>query len=152
MLIGEYVHTLDDKKRLSLPAKFRKELGSVVVVTRGLDACLFLFSQNAWSKIAEKISGLPMGQADTRGLGRFLLSGASEVEVDSAGRVLVPEHLKAFAGLGPKVICTGMSNRVELWDEKKWAAYKQTMERDADRMAEKLGDLGMLYNIFGRYF
>ncbi len=144
MLIGEYLHTLDGKKRISLPSKFRKEVGRNVVITRGLDACLFMFPQKAWEKIAEKVSGLPVGQADTRGMSRFLLAGAVETEVDGAGRILIPDFLKEFAGLKSQVILAGVSDRVEIWDEKTWGAYKRRIEKGADQMAQTLGDLGIL--------
>lgn len=144
MLIGEYLHTLDSKKRLSLPAKFRKEVGRKVVVTRGLDTCLFMFPQKAWEKIAQKVSNLPVGQADTRGMSRFLLAGAVEVEVDGAGRILVPDFLKEFAQLRSRVVLAGVSDRVEIWNEKIWGAYKRRTLRRADRMAQTLGDLGIL--------
>ena len=144
MLIGEYLHTLDGKKRISLPSKFRKEVGRKVVITRGLDACLFMFSQKAWEKIAEKVSGLPVGQADTRGMSRFLLAGAVETEVDSAGRILIPDFLKEFADLKSRVILAGVSDRVEIWNEKTWEEYKRKIEKGADQMAQTLGDLGIL--------
>jgi len=144
MLIGEHIHTLDSKKRLSLPARFRKELGRKVVVTRGLDACLFLFPERTWAKIAEKLASLPIGQADTRGLGRFLLSGASETEVDAAGRVLIPDYLKEFANLRSRVVLAGVSDRIEVWNDKLWDEYKRRIERNADQMAQTLGDLGIL--------
>ena len=144
MLIGEYLHTLDGKKRISLPSKFRKEVGRKVVITRGLDACLFMFSQKAWEKIAEKVSGLPVGQADTRGMSRFLLAGAVETEVDSAGRILIPEYLKECADLKSRVILAGVSDRVEIWNEKTWEEYKRKIEKGADQMAQTLGDLGIL--------
>lgn len=144
MLIGEYLHTLDSKKRLSLPAKFRKEVGRRVVLTRGLDACLFMFPSRSWKKIAEKLSALPVGQADTRGLSRFLLAGAVEAEVDSAGRILVPDFLKDFAALKSRVVLAGVSDRVEIWNEKAWEEYKHRIERGADQMAQTLGDLGVL--------
>ena len=144
MLIGEYLHTLDDKKRLSLPAKFRKEVGKSVVVTRGLDSCLFLFSQKAWGAIAQKLANLPVGQSDTRGMSRFLLAGAVETEVDAAGRILIPDFLKDFAKLSGSVVLAGVSDRVEIWNEKSWAAYKSRIEHDADTMAQTLGDLGIL--------
>ena len=144
MLIGEYLHTLDGKKRISLPSKFRKEVGRKVVITRGLDTCLFMFSQKAWKKIAEKVSGLPVGQADTRGMSRFLLAGAVETEVDSAGRILIPEYLKEFADLKSRVILAGVSDRVEIWNEKTWEEYKRKIEKGADQMAQTLGDLGIL--------
>jgi MraZ protein len=144
MLIGEYLHTLDTKKRLSLPSRFRKEVGRRVVVTRGLDACLFMFPLKAWQKIAQKVSNLPVGQADTRGMSRFLLAGAVEVEVDSAGRILIPDFLKEFAGLKSRVVLAGVSDRVEIWNDKVWEEYKHRIERGADRMAQTLGDLGIL--------
>ncbi len=144
MLIGEYLHTLDGKKRISLPAKFRKEVGRKVVITRGLDACLFMYPQKAWQRIAQKAANLPIGGADTRGMSRFLLAGASEAEVDSAGRILIPEYLKDFAELKSRVVLAGVSDRVEIWNEKAWEEYKRRLERGADRMAQTLGDLGIL--------
>ena len=104
MLIGQYSHTLDPKKRLSLPAKFRKELGKKIVVTNGLDNCLFLYPLKEWQRVAEKLSNLPLGAADTRGFNRFMLAGAVEAEIDGAGRILIPDFLKEFAGLKEKVV------------------------------------------------
>ncbi len=144
MLIGEYIHTLDSKKRLSLPAKFRKEIGKKVVVTRGLDQCLFMYPEKAWEKIAEKLAALPMGQSDTRALSRFMLSGAVESEVDGAGRILIPDFLKEFAGLRGKVVLAGVHERVEIWNEKAWEEYKRRIEKGADQVAQKLGDIGII--------
>ena len=144
MLIGEYIHTVDEKNRTSLPARFRKEVGSQIVVTRGLDACLFLYPLSEWEKISEKLSGLSIGQAGSRGLNRFMLAGAVEIDVDSAGRILIPDFLKKFAGLGTKVVFAGMHSRVEIWDETRWIAYKQKVENEADNLAEKLGEIGMI--------
>lgn len=144
MLIGEYLHTLDSKKRLSLPSRFRKEVGRKVVITRGLDACLFMYPLAAWQSIAKKLATLPVGQADTRGMSRFLLSGAIETEVDSAGRVLVPEYLKEFADLKSRVVLAGVSDRIEIWNEKTWEEYKRRIEKGADQMAQTLGDMGIL--------
>ena len=144
MLIGEYTHALDPKKRLSLPARFRKELGRRVVVTRGLDNCLFVYSLREWEKISHKLGGLSFGQADTRGFSRFLLSGAVPEEVDAAGRILIPDFLKEFAGLSGEVVVAGMQTRVELWNAGSWRAYKRRIEKQADTMAEKLGEIGVL--------
>ena len=144
MLIGEYRHTLDSKKRLSLPAKFRKEVGRKVVITRGLDSCLFMFPQKAWERIAEKVANLPVGGADTRGMSRFLLAGAVDQPVDGAGGMLVPDFLKEFARLKGSVVLCGVSDRVEIWDEKTWKEYKSRIERGAEGMAQTLGDLGIL--------
>ena len=144
MLIGEYTHSLDSKKRLSLPAKFRKEIGDEVVVTRGLDQCLFLFPLRTWKDIAGKLEKLPFGEATARGMSRFLLAGAVETQVDSAGRILIPDFLKDFAGLGSTVVLAGVSDRVELWNEKTWGEYKRRIEEGADKMAQTLGNLGIL--------
>jgi MraZ protein len=144
MLIGEYKHTLDPKKRLSLPSKWRKELGRKLVITRGLDNCLFVYPLREWEKITEKIGQLPLGQADTRSFNRFFLSGAVEVEVDSVGRILVPDFLKDFATLGTAVVLAGIHNRIEIWDETAWTSYKRKIETQADALAEKLGEIGVL--------
>jgi MraZ protein len=144
MLIGEYKHTLDPKKRLSLPSKWREELGKTLVVTRGLDNCLFVYPLKEWQKITDKISELPLGQADTRSFNRFFLSGAVEVEVDSVGRILVPDFLKDFGKLESSVVLTGVHSRVEIWDEKRWETYKSSIEQQADALAEKLGEIGVL--------
>lgn len=144
MFIGEYLHTLDSKKRLSLPAKFRKEVGKKVVITRGLDSCLFVYPLSSWKEIVEKLKQLPIGGADTRGMSRFLLSGAVESDVDGAGRVLVPDFLKEFADLKSRVVLAGVSDRVEIWNEKNWEEYKRRIEKGADQMAQTLGDLGIL--------
>jgi MraZ protein len=144
MLIGEHTHTLDTKKRLSLPSKFRKELGKKVILTRGLDTCVFVYSQKEWKHFSEKLSDLSMGQSDTRAFNRFILGGAVETEIDSAGRILIPDFLKDFAHLKTKVVVAGISNRVELWDEKTWKSYQHQVEKKADALAEKLGDIGMI--------
>ncbi|HEY0964502.1 MAG TPA: division/cell wall cluster transcriptional repressor MraZ [Candidatus Paceibacterota bacterium] len=144
MLIGEYKHTLDPKKRLSLPSKWRRELGSTLVVTRGLDNCLFVYPLHEWEKITAKIGELPLGQADTRSFNRFFLSGATEVEVDSVGRILVPDFLKEFGKLESSVVLAGIHNRIEIWDEKRWETYKRSIEEQADALAEKLGEIGVL--------
>ncbi|HXV26769.1 MAG TPA: division/cell wall cluster transcriptional repressor MraZ [Candidatus Paceibacterota bacterium] len=144
MLIGEYTHNLDPKKRLSVPAKMRTVLGKGAVITRGLDACLFLFPVAQWRSLAEKLSALPISNADTRSFARLLLSGAMEVGFDSLGRILVPDYLKAYAGLDRQVVVAGMYTRLEIWDAARWAAYKQRIEKRSDDIAQKLGDLGVI--------
>lgn len=144
MLIGEYVHTLDPKKRLSLPSKWRALMGKKLIVTRGFDNCLFVYARDEWQTLTDKVVGLPLGSADTRSVHRFFLSGAVEVEVDKAGRILVPDFLKEFAKLKTKVVLAGLHDRVEIWDEKKWNDYKKKIEEQADSLAEKLGSVGAL--------
>ncbi|HVW71764.1 MAG TPA: division/cell wall cluster transcriptional repressor MraZ [Candidatus Paceibacterota bacterium] len=138
MFIGEYRHTFDPKNRMSLPAKFRKELGRAVVVTRGLDKCLYVYPKKAWEAQAARISAYSSGNAAGRGLARLILAGAAEAEVDGAGRILVPDYLKRFAALSTKAVVAGVSDRVEIWDETAWDKYTKTIERDADQFAESL--------------
>lgn len=144
MFIGEYEHSLDEKNRVSLPKNFRKDLGRKVVMTRGLDNCLFVYSRANWEKVAARLQELSFAQADTRGFNRFILSGAAEVEVDSAGRILVPDHQKQFAGLKKTIVFAGVNDRVEVWDSAKWESYKSRIEKQADALAEKLGEIGAL--------
>ncbi len=138
MFIGEYRHTFDPKNRISLPAKFRKDLGKSVIVTRGLDRCLFVYPKAAWKKEAEALAQHATGSAAGRGLSRLMLAGANEADVDSAGRILVPDYLKTYAALGTKAVVAGVNERVELWDEDAWVAYTAKIEKEADALAEQL--------------
>lgn len=142
MFLGEYKHSIDAKKRLSVPSKFRRDLGGSVVLTRGLDVSLFLYPREEWERIAQKLSLLPAGQATTRGFVRLMLAGAEEITLDALGRILVPEHLRAYARLRQQVVITGVYNRLEVWDEQLWSGYKKKVEKDADALAEKLGEIG----------
>ena len=144
MLIGEYTHSIDDKNRISLPAKFRSELGKKIVVTPGLDQCLFIFTQKEWKKINDKLAGSSLLQADNRSFNRFMFAGAVEAEVDSIGRILIPDFLRDRANLKNRVVFIGVSSRVEIWNEKTWIEYKKVVEKQADTLAEKLGGVGVL--------
>lgn len=144
MLIGEYIHTLDEKNRLSLPSKFRKEMGKNLVVTPGLDNCLFVFTSKEWEVIARRLAENSMLQADNRSFNRYMFGGAQEVDVDSSGRILIPDFLKNRANLSSKIALIGVQNRIELWDEKIWNSYKEVVKGQADQLAEKLGGVGML--------
>lgn len=143
MLIGEYKHSLDPKKRLSIPSKFRKELGEGAVITRGLDNCLFVFPSAHWQQLAQRLGNMPLVQQDSRSFARLLLSGAMEVEFDGLGRILIPEYLKQYAGLGKTAIVAGLYNRLEIWDEQRWEQYKSHLEKNSDSIAEKLTELGI---------
>ena len=144
MLIGEYTHNLDPKKRLSVPAKLRKVLGKGAVITRGLDTCLFVFPVAQWRQLAEKLAALPISQADSRSFSRLLLSGAMEVTFDQLGRILVPDYLKTYAGLKRQVVVAGMYTRLEIWDAARWDDYKRRIEKHSDEIAQKMGDLGAI--------
>ncbi len=144
MLIGEYKHTLDDKNRVSLPAKFRTLMGKKVVIAPGLDKCLFVFTMKEWTKIAERLSESSLLQADNRSFNRFMFGQATDADVDTNGRVLIPDFLKEWAGLSAKVALIGVQSRVEIWNEKAWTVYKSGVEKHADELAEKLGGIGVL--------
>jgi len=143
MFIGEYSYSIDDKKRLAIPAKLRQSLGKKAVITRGLDNCLSLYPINEWGKLVEKISNLPLSGADARGFSRLMLTGAMEVNLDNLGRILVPDFLKEYAGLKKRVVIAGVSNRLEIWDEAKWKEYKNKTESSGGDIAERLKELGI---------
>ena len=143
MLIGEFRHTIDDKKRISMPASFRKEIGKKMVITKGLDSCLFAYTLDGWKKVSGEIDKLPMTQSAARSFSRFILGSAFEVEIDSMGRVLIPEHLKDFADLKSRVVVVGLSERIEIWDDRKWKENIDKVEKQADVLAERLSEVGM---------
>ena len=144
MLIGEYIHAIDEKNRVSIPARFKAELGKKVVLAPGLDNSIFMFSLGEWEKISSKLAENSMLQADNRSFNRFMFGGAQEVDVDSAGRILIPEFLSARTKLSGKVAVIGVQNRAEIWNERAWAKYKAGVEAEADSLAEKLGHVGAL--------
>ncbi len=143
MFIGEYSYSIDEKKRLAIPPKFRKLLGKRAVITRGLDQCLFLYAEKEWGSLAQKLSKLPLAQADARGFARLMLTGAMEVSLDNLGRILVPDYLKGYAFLRKKVVIAGVYNRIEIWDENKWKGYKVKTEKEVGDIAERLKELGV---------
>lgn len=143
MFIGEYRHTIDAKRRLAVPAKFRKRIGETAVLTKSLDSSLVLYPMKEWEELAVKLAKLPVGQAGTRSFVRTMLAGATDVELDALGRVLVPDYLKDYAGLKKNVVVAGLYNRLEIWDEETWAEYKKNSEKNTGDIAEKLGELGV---------
>jgi len=143
VFIGEYKHSLDQKGRLAIPAKFRKILNRGAVVTRGLDSCLFLYTQEEWQKLAEKLASLPLSRANTRAFSRLMLAGAMDVQIDSQGRINLPSYLQKYAGLKKKAIIAGLYNRLEVWDEEKWEKFKKGTENKSSDIAEALSELGV---------
>lgn len=144
MLIGEYIHSIDDKNRISLPAKFREKIGKKMVVAPGLDNCLFIFTLKEWDRVSANLAEKSLGQADNRGFSRYMFGGAVEAEVDSIGRILIPEYLQKAANLKGKVAVVGVQTRVELWNDKAWEAYKKGVSGKAGALAEKLGQVGII--------
>ncbi len=142
MLIGEYTHTIDEKNRISLPSKFRKEIGKKIIITPGLDQCLFIFTIKEWAKVSKRLSDaekdLSFLKSDQRSFNRFMFGRAAEVEVDSIGRILIPPFLKERLKLKDSAVFVGVEDRVEVWNEKDWSVYKDKVEKEADQLAEKL--------------
>jgi MraZ protein len=143
MFLGQYNHTIDDKGRLAVPMKFRESLARGAVVTRGLDSSLFLLPLEEWDKLAATLASLPLGQSNARAFARLMLAGAMDVALDKQGRCIVPDYLRAYAGLTKDVVIVGVNTRLELWDAARWATYVAQTEKDAEGIAEKLGELGI---------
>ena len=141
MFIGEYAYKLDEKKRLAIPSKFRKRLGKRAILTKGLEECLFLYPLPEWKKLAEKLEKLPLAQKEARGFARLMLAGATEVEFDNLGRILIPDFLKEYAKLKKEVVVAGVLSRIEIWDAKAWEEYKKKTETEIGDIAEKLSQL-----------
>jgi MraZ protein len=146
MLIGEYIHTIDEKSRISMPAKFRAELGKKIIITPGLGKCLFIFTVKEWEKVSKKLSSsdtdLSFLKADQRNFNRYMFGRAAEVEIDSIGRILIPEFLKERIGLKNSAAIVGVKDRVEIWNDKVWAQNEEAIEKQAEALAEKIGDDG----------
>ncbi len=144
MLIGEYTHTIDDKNRVSIPFKFRKELGKKIIITPGLDQCLFIFTKSEWEKVSKKLSNsesdLSFLKSDQRSFNRFMFGRAAEVELDSIGRILIPDVLKDRIKLKDKAVLVGVQDRVEVWNVAAWEKCEEGFEKEADRLAESLGN------------
>ena len=142
MFMGEYSHTIDTKGRLIIPSKFREELGETFVVTKGLDGCLFVFSDEEWKAFEIKLKSLPLTNKNARQFARFLVAGATPCELDKQGRILLPATLREFAGLEKDVVLTGMLNRIEIWSKEKWNENNSLDDVAMDEIAEQMTDLG----------
>ncbi|MCD6550559.1 division/cell wall cluster transcriptional repressor MraZ [bacterium] len=143
MFIGEYSHTIDSKKRLAIPSKFRKDLGKRAIITRGIDNCLVVYPVKEWEELAKKLGSLPASQVDARRFARIMLAGAMDVKLDNLGRILIPDYLKNYASLKKNVVVIGLFNRLEIWDEKKWQDYKKKTETVVGDIAGRLKELGV---------
>ena len=141
MLIGEFEHSLDAKGRLIMPAKLKSAIGDRFIVTKGLDGCLFAFSQEEWKNFEEKLKALPLSNRNSREFTRFFLSGATECEIDKQGRFLIPSNLRVASNLEKEVIIIGVGTRIEIWDKATWE--KCDKEISADDIAQNMADLGI---------
>ena len=142
MFVGEYSHTIDDKGRLTIPAKFRDELEGGVVITRGLDGCLWAYPRYEWEKLAEKISQQPSTNQAVRNFVRFMFSSAFDSIPDRQGRVIIPQNLRDYAGIQNEATVIGVMNRVEIWKPAKWTAVFSKVVEDPEAIVAQLHELG----------
>ena len=139
MFLGEYEHTLDEKNRLTLPAKFRQALADGLVISRGLDDCLAVYSRDAWERfVAERLEGLHPFSREARELTRFVFPGASESELDRQGRVIVPPPLAEHAKLSREVVVAGVGDHIEIWDRTAWRNHLEEVRGTVELVAERL--------------
>ncbi|MDD4802418.1 MAG: division/cell wall cluster transcriptional repressor MraZ [Syntrophomonas sp.] len=143
MFLGEHQHSLDSKGRITVPSKFREELGASFIATKGLDNCLFIYPLDEWKTIEAKLRALPFTRADVRSFARFFFSGASELEIDKQGRILLPANLREYAMIDKELVVIGVGSRLEIWATEKWAQYNQIAESSYENIAENLVDLGL---------
>ncbi|HEY3922790.1 MAG TPA: division/cell wall cluster transcriptional repressor MraZ [Gaiellaceae bacterium] len=138
MLLGEHEHSLDDKNRLTLPAKLREQLGDRVVVTRGLDGCIGVYAAPEWERLAQRVGTLDPLSSEARTMQRFFFASASEVELDKQGRIVIPANL--LTGLGRELTVLGVHDHLEVWDRAAWRDQRQTVEGSAEDVAERLAN------------
>jgi MraZ protein len=143
MFMGEYHHSVDDKGRIIIPSRFRDDLGSSFVLTRGLDQCIFAYPHAEWTQLEQKLKALPFTKADARAFTRFFFSGACEVELDKQGRIVMPSNLRTFAKLTKECVVLGVSSRVEIWDHSIWESYYAKSEESFNEIAESIVDFDL---------
>ena len=141
MFMGQYNHTIDTKGRLIIPSKFRDRLGEEFVVTKGMDGCLFVYANEDWSAFEQKLTSLPLINKESRKFARFFLAGASQVEVDKQGRILIASNLRTFAELDKEVVLVGVGSRIEIWSLEKWESMD--FDDDMDDISAAMESLGL---------
>ncbi len=143
MFMGEYQHNIDAKGRIIVPSRFREELGERFVVTKGLDKCLFVYPLSEWSKLEEKLRQLPLTSIDARKFVRYFFAGAIECEVDTQGRIVIPQNLRSYASLEKQIVSIGVAERVEVWNKEKWELYNDEENFVDNELAAKMAEYGI---------
>ena len=138
MFLGRFEHSVDNKGRVAVPARFRDKLSGELIITRGNDRCLYLFTEEAWEPLAEKLNALPTGDQDARNMRRAIFSAAEPVELDKQGRIIIPDHLRQYASIDGNVAVIGVGNYIEIWDLHSWNTLDETIERNVDVIASHL--------------
>lgn len=141
MFLGEYRHSLDPKGRVNLPTKFRSALSKGVVITRGVDRCLFVYPHATWEKLAANLARLPLTAQASRAFARLLLAGAMDVVPDGQGRIMLPEYLRSYARVRKQVVIAGVYDRLEIWEAEAWSAYTKKTEQRSEAIAETIGSI-----------
>lgn len=139
MLLGEYRRAIDAKGRLILPREYRQELGSGVIVTKGLDNCLFLYPMKEWERLVERIQEMPSGSESTRIFTRLFFPNASQLVPDGQGRIMIPAHLRQMAGLTKEVVIVGLANKAEVWNPENWKDYGSEHGKKFESAASEIG-------------
>lgn len=142
MLMGEFNHNVDSKNRIIIPSKLRESLGEAVIISKGLDGCLYIYPENEWKVFEEKLKSLPMTNKNARAFVRFFYSGATEINPDKSGRALIPKSLMEYANIKTEVVSVGMIDKVEIWSKEKWEEYNDS-ENNMDEIAEQMNELGI---------
>ena len=143
MFLGAFPHTVDEKARLAIPARFRPPLADGLVLTRGLERCLYVWTLDRWAELAEKLSKLPIMQGDARVISRHFFSGAYDARLDKLGRVVLPQSLREYAGLGDEAMVIGVHTRIEIWSQENWQSAQSIAEEQSATFAEHLVSLGI---------
>lgn len=138
MFMGEYAHNIDKKGRIIIPAKFREELGEQIIITRGLDGCLSVYTKEQWEKIYEQLLNLPSTKKDARMFVRMMTSKAAECEIDNQGRILIPSPLIRIGELEKECMVIGAANHVEIWAKEKWDPVDEEANAAFEDIAENL--------------
>jgi MraZ protein len=142
MFMGEYLHSVDEKNRVSVPAKYREQLGASFVVTKGLDGCLFVYPKEEWEVFEQKLKALPLTNQGARQFVRFFFAGAVECSPDKQGRILIPQTLKVYSEIERDIVFIGMGNRIEMWSKHKWDTYNEAVF-DVNDVAKQMEELGI---------
>lgn len=143
MFLGEFEHSLDDRGRVAIPAKFRPELTTGLVVTRGIERCLFVWPMEEWRSFSQKLIQLPWTNTDARRIHRLIFSGATDAAMDRLGRILIPAFLREYAQLRDSVMVVGLFTRLELWSHESWQQERSLAEQESAQLAEHLSNLGL---------
>ncbi len=138
MFLGRFEHAVDNKGRVAVPARFRGELSGELIITRGNDRCLYLFTQDAWEPLAAKLNDLPTGDADARNLRRAVFSAAEPVEIDKQGRIMIPDHLRQYANISVNTAIIGLGTYIEIWDQQSWTDLDSRIEENVDVISSHL--------------